>query len=193
MRSRNDTGMRKMLIMMAGRKRHKGVARFPCGKSRGEPEHAIKAVAWAYRAREVGEARKNDPLAGFTLGLLRLRGPQDPGGISEAQFEAGWQYACIATRHASIMGYSIGSPKSPGFEMVAGGISVKEEPKEEVILRVRRQFTECYDALTGEGTRVAAVTYDVCVDRMSFVALQSDEAALGNLKVGLNALGRVLR
>jgi hypothetical protein len=191
-------------VIRSGRKPNQG-NRFKCGKLKPDSAEAIIATALAPRLRagvayeqavvrdERGKVVGANQHAGHTLGLLRMRGPKDPGGISEAQFDAGWAYAQIVRRHSSIMGYSLGSPKSPGFEMVSSGISLAGEPDEEVIMRARRQFTQCYDALVGIGTRVATVTYDVCIDRIKFVDLQADKPALGNLRVGLNALGRVLR
>jgi hypothetical protein len=196
-----------IVITRRGRPPKKGVSRFPGGKVREEHEHVVKSVVWAQRAREVGEEHKDNALAGFTLGRLRLIGranenakgstPIDPAGISAEQYDAGWQYGVIVRRHSMVMGYALGTPKSPGFEMVAGGTSLASEPDQEIILRTRRKFSDCYRALMDagnhlqQGTRVATITYDVCLERVPFSEL--DEARLGNLKIGLNALARVLR
>ena len=198
--------------MAAGRKRKPNVARFPSGQIREElPEHVI-AVALAPRLRDgldyedtvvrderSGKIIRANQDAGHTLGRLRLLGASDPGGISERQYHVGMSYAHVVRRHASIMGYALGSPKSPGFELVAAGLSLAKEPEEDEILRTRRQFSDCYRVLMdagkymGAGTRVATVTYDACLDRITFAGLQRDSISLGNLKVGLNELGRVLK
>jgi hypothetical protein len=199
-------------VKRRGRKPKSDVSRFPCGKVREENPESVIAVAVAHRVRDgvkyedavVRDERTRqvvgaNPLAGFTLGRLYQRGrADDAGGISRAQYEAGCMYAQIVHQHAAIMGYSLGSPKSPGFESV-GGVSLRPEPDEEVILRARRKFSDCYRALMdvgkelGVGTRVATITYDACLDRATFVSLQVDEAALGNLRAGLNALVRIFR
>jgi hypothetical protein len=187
--------------MSRGRRKKQTVLRDHAGRSLGEPPEVVRAVVLAQRARLVGPAHADDPLAGHTLGRLRLRhqphGPQDPCSISPLQYEAGERYAVIAVRHAALMGYPIGTPKSPTLELLAAGLSCSEEPDQELILRVRRQFADCYRALMdagraiGQGAKVALVTYDACLDRRTFESLTP--ADIGNLKVGLNALVRVLR
>jgi hypothetical protein len=200
-----------MMHAMVGRKPKPDVSRYPCGKIREELPESVIAVALAPRLRsgvryddavvrdQRGQVVGANQDAGHTLGLLRLRGPMDPGGISDAQYHAGMAYALLCQRHGRIMGYSTGSPKSPGFEMVAGGTSLAPDPDEEAVLRTRRQWSDCYRALIdagrdiGAGTRVATETYDACLDRIAFSMLQKNDAMRGNVKVGLNALGRVLR
>jgi hypothetical protein len=194
-----------------GRKPKGNVARFPCGKIREELPESVIAVALAPRLRaglrysdavvrdERGKVVGSNQDGGHTLGLLRLRGASDPGGISDAQYHTGMAYALLCQRHGHIMGYSTGSPKSPGFQLVSRETGDGEPPNEETIVLIRRQWSDCYRALInagrdiGAGTRVATVTYDACLDRIAFTALQADDVARGNVKVGLNALGRVLR
>jgi hypothetical protein len=183
------------------RRKKPSVLRDPDGKSRGEPAALVRAVALAQRIREVGAEHAANPLAGHALGRLRLRhqphGPQDPCSISPEQYEAGERYAAIAARHAALMGYATGSPKSAGFGLLAAGASCLEEPDEQVILAVRREFSDCYRALMdagraiGQGAKVALMTYDTCLDRRSLDGLS--RADIGNLKVGLNALARLFR
>jgi hypothetical protein len=183
------------------RRRKPDALRDASGRSRGEPPHLVRAVALAQRLREVGPEHADNPLAGHALGRLRLRhqtsGPQDPCSISQEQFEAGERYAKIASRHAVIMGYANGSPKSAPLEVAASGLACREEPEQEAILRVRRLFADCYRALMeagraiGQGVKVGTVTYDICLDRRPMESLTAQE--LGNLKVGLNALARLFR
>lgn len=168
------------------------------GRSRGEAPHIVRAVVLAQRLREVAPEHADNPLAGFALGRLRLRcqphGPQDPGSISQEQFDAGERYAAIARWHASIMGYSNGTARSAQLE-IGGGTSCAPEPDEEVILQVRRTFSDCYRALMdagraiGRGVEVALITYDICLDRRRAESLGEED--MGNLKVGLNALAHV--
>jgi hypothetical protein len=183
------------------RRRKPDVLRDASGRSRGEPPHLVRAVALAQRLRAVAPEHADNPLAGHALGRLRLRhqayGPQDPCSISAAQYEAGERYARIATQHATLMGYASGSPQSARLEVAGSGQACREEPPQDVILRVRREFADCYRVLMeaggaiGHGTRVALVTYDVCLDRRAMESLSAQD--LGNLKVGLNALARLWR
>lgn len=137
-------------------------------------------------------------LAGFTLGRLRLRGQADngdPGGISDAQFQAGEAWARIVHRHGQIMGYEVRrNVKSPGFEMV-GGASLAPEASDDEIGRIRDKFRNCYDALMrvckDHGMRVATVTWSVCLDNCPVGDLSRTDH--GMLRLGLNALARVLR
>jgi hypothetical protein len=183
------------------RRRKPDAVRDASGKCRGEPPDQVRAVALAQRLRAVAPEHADNPLAGHALGRLRLRhqphGPQDPCSISQEQYEAGERYTAIAVHHAVIMGYASGSPRSAPLELAAGGLACAQEPDAATILRVRRQFSDCYRALIdagraiGQGVKVALVTYDVCLDRRGMESLTSQD--VGNLKVGLNALARVLR
>jgi hypothetical protein len=95
------------------------------------------------------------------------------------------------------MGYASGSPQSGRLEVAPHGTACAEEPDAATIARVRRAFADYYRALMdagraiGQGTAVALVTYDVCLDRRRMEGLTALE--VGNLKVGLNALARLWR
>lgn len=183
------------------RPRKPGAVRDAAGRARGEPPHLVRAVALAQRLREVGPEHVDNPLAGHALGRLRLRhqphGPQDPCSISQEQYEAGERYARIAHQHARIMGYASGSPQSARLNVGLHGIVCAEEPDAATIAGVRRAFADCYRVLMdagraiGQGTQVALVTYNVCLDRRRMEGLTVTE--IGNLKVGLNALARLWR
>jgi len=186
-----------------GRPRNPNVRRDRSGKSRGEPEHVVKAWALFYRGRDleldgISPKHADDALAGHSLGRLLLRhqaNPQDPGSISREQFDAGTKWAEIIHRHASIMGYSLGSPKAPSFVMVSGGLSCAQEPTDEQIGRIRDQYRVCYDALAeaskSHGSNVQYATYAVCVQDRPLSALTT--ADYGALRIGLNVLARALR
>ena len=204
----------------AGRKRKPGVRRSVSGKSRGEPEDAVRSVALAYRAKEIEtagigdyiarEARRRDrrteaspladPLNGFALGLLRQRrkaSREDPTGITQTQYDAGEKWANLCRQHALIRGYSLGSARSPSLSWSPAGQSCVREPDEAVILEVRRQWSDCYRALmdTGvalrRGVKVALICWDVCVNNRSIKHMSADD--FGNLRAGLNALAHVLK
>ena len=91
------------------------------------------------------------------------------------------------------MGYNL-RIASPNFAMVGGGKSVSAEPDRDLIMAIRRQFEESYDALMEasrtHGYRVSKVTYGVCVDDWPILVLTEED--YGSLRTGLNALERVL-
>ena len=190
--------------MRTGRKRKSNVRRDTKGKSRGEFE-VVDPETLAVRARELRKAgfdarfagkHANDALAGFTLGLLHLRwqhNKDDPGGISQEQFNAGQAWTRIVYRHAAVMGYSL-TIRTPSFIMVGGGTSCAAEPEEDEIIAVRRKWSDCYNALMSagrdHGLRVSIVTYGVCGENWPAGALSRED--LGDLRLGLNAIGKVV-
>jgi hypothetical protein len=190
--------------MRTGRKRKPNVRRDARGKSRGVSD-AIDPETLAIRARELRAAgfeprfagqHASDALAGFTLGVLHLRWQadrNDPGGISPEQFNAAQAWTRLVHRHAAIMGYSL-NIRTPSFIMVGSGITCLAEPEEKEILSVRRQWSDCYNALMAaardHGLRVSIVTYGVCVENWPVGTLSG--ADLGLLRIGLNALGKVV-
>lgn len=195
--------------MRAGRKRNSNAVRDASGKSRGERPELVRAVALAYRARAVGVVDAADPLAGSTLGRLFLRhqrsGLEDPGAINERQFNAGLKYATLLHSFASVMGLPKGDPRSQGFELVASGLSCARPPDDRTVLRLRRQWSDCYRVLmdasrqfalgpqgvrSKERQRIATLTYDACLDRIPAERLSAED--IGLLRIGLNELGRVL-
>ena len=140
-----------------GRRRKVNVIRDTGGKSRGEPQ-IVHPETIAVRLRELRRCgvpvrdrhAALDALAGFTLGRLLLRhraDVSDPGSINEQQYDAGQEWAKLVYRHAIVMGYSLGSPKSPSFILVGAGLSCAQEPNEQEIIVVRRRWSDCYRAL----------------------------------------------
>src|SRR5262245_32791463 len=173
-----------------GRKRKAGVTRDARGKSRGENAADIKAVALAYRAREVGREHADNALAGFTLGKMLLRGE-----IPQAWHDAGERWAALVRRHAVLMGYALNRP-SPSFVLAQNGQSCLPAPGDDVVSAVRRDYADCYRALMDagvaarQGPAVALVCYAVCVDNRP--PDQLSETDVANLRIGLHALSRVL-
>jgi hypothetical protein len=195
-----------------GRPRKTNVRRDASGKSRGEEGiHPETLTARERRLREAGvpltfrkmemtklgwrEVTKRtatDRMSGFTLGILRLRGKGDPGGISEEQFNAGDGFCRIVHQHAAVMGYRLSVP-SPSLMLIGLGGSSHEDDAE-TIARVRRRFQRCFDALMeasrADGKRVWQVTYGVCVENWSPGQLSAED--FGSLRTGLNALRKVV-
>lgn len=190
--------------MRTGRKRKVNVRRDASGKSRGEVD-AIDPASLAVRMRELRNAGFNpdfarrhasDALAGFTLGVLHLRwqaNKDDPGGISDAQFNTAQAWSRLVHRHAAIMGYNL-NIRTPSFVMVGGGTSCLADPEENEVLAVRRKWSDCYNVLMlasrDHGLRVAIVTYGACVENWPAGALSHKD--LGDLRIGLNAIGNVV-
>jgi hypothetical protein len=188
-----------------GRKPKLNVIRDARGKSRGEAL-GVHPETLAIRLRDLRRdglraADAKDALdarSGFTLGRLLLRhraDPSDPGSVNEQQYDAGQQWARLARRHAVLMGYASGSPVSPSFVMVGSGVSCAASPTEAEIAAVRRQWSECHRALMEaaktHGLAVRDVVHAVCVENRSLEFL--DHADYGNLRIGLNALAKVMR
>lgn len=192
-----------------GRPRKTGVLRSKTGKSLGEP-HAISKEVMAVRRREtilngLDPEHAGDQLAGFTLGILLLRGRQDrgnPGGITQQQYDAGDRWSGIVRRHANIMGYDLKqgqSVKSPSFSMVGGGRDTGPDANDEQIAAVRDQFRFTYDAIMGlrdaygspAAIQVRNILYGVCIENKP--AIELSEVDYGNLRLGLNTLARALR
>lgn len=137
--------------------------------------------------REVEKRTAEDRMAGFTLGVLRLRPKGDPGSISQEQYEAGDKFCRTIHQHAAVMGYKLNVP-SPSYFLGRGGSS--REDDEDEIKRVRESFRRAFDALmeasATHGKRVWQVTYGVCVENWPHGALSA--ADYGHLRTGLNVL-----
>jgi hypothetical protein len=188
-----------------GRRRKRNVIRDAGGKSRGVPE-AVDPATIAVRLRELERCGVPvhdhkialDALAGFTLGRLLLRhraDPGDPGSINAQQYHAGQEWATLVRSHAAIMGYELHNPQSPSFS-VAGtrGLSCLKEPEEAEIIAVRRRWSDCYhglmDVCRTHGLAVRDIIYAVCIENRDIELLSRED--FGNLRIGLNALARIL-
>lgn len=161
-----------------------------------------------YRMRQgVAPEDASNSLSGFTLGKMRLcglaaarSGVPDVRGISAAQYEAGEAYARLVRRYEAIKGLPSGSPRSLDLGVGGTWATMALEPTEDHIARTKAQFLACYDALAEAartiqhgrrpGANLMTLTYDVCVLNRPLENL-SDEAC-GDVRLGLNALGRVL-
>ena len=150
------------------------------------------------RDERTGKVVGSNPDAGHVLGRLRMAGRNDPAGISETQFEAGLKYSNVVARYRSLMGIPGESPKAMNY-MGGAGRTLAVDPDAEIISSAKEKYNSCFYALslagveTYQGNRVAKITNDVCMDRVDYRLLIEDAIALGNLRTGLNALGRILR
>ena len=199
------------------RPRRKDVIRDGSGIPRGELPEIVMGPALAKRAKIIGfeqavvrDQRTNaivasNALAGHTLGILLLRyrnDKTDPSAIDEDQYLAGSAWSGLIHRNAQIQGYEVKrNPGSPSFTMVGGGRSVSPDADPEIVQRVTRQITECFQALRDvaqtyeigryrPGTAIGQICYAVCVENLNPCHMTPRD--YGNLRVGLNALGRVL-
>ena len=162
----------------------------------GVPLTFMKREMTQHGWREVEKRTAEDRMAGYTLGLLRLRDKSDPASISQAQFEAGDAFCRIVHRHALVMGYKLSVP-SPSLILTGEGGSGREDD-EETIARVRARYRACFDALMeatraqgpNGGPRLWQVTYGVCVENWPAGSLTA--ADYGLLRTGLNVLARVV-
>ena len=192
------------------RPRKTNVHRDASGKSRGEYE-GIHPETIAVRerelrkdgiilqfkrfdgVREITKSTATDAKAGFTLGKLLLFHEQGDRerGISRQQYEAGDYWSGLCRRHASIMGYSLGM-KSFALGTI-GGLST-QEPLEETVIYVRRQWSDCYNGLCGlmsdYGDRPLKLAFGVCVEDWPVGALNASD--YGFLRIALNTIGRSL-
>lgn len=183
---------------MRGRTRKANTERYANGKPKAETVAEIKSVVMAQRMKEVHPDDAGDALAGYTLGRLllnHLRSPEDPAGITREQHWAGEEFYKINRRHSRIVTAVMNSPRSPLLGMVSWGISCEEEPTPREIAEARDNWRLCHDALIEasriHGMAVIRVTYGVCVENWPLSRLSEED--YGSLKIGLNALGRVLR
>lgn len=176
------------------RPRKSTVRRDASGKSRGESRDVVCAVAVAQRIRAGAPPKEaHSHLWGFTLGILRCLCQ-----ITEDEFQAGYEYAEIVHRHNSLMGLAMPFPKSPSTIMVSGGNGgERREPDDAEVISSRRKFSDCRRILLdpritpGAGWQVNKITFEVCVENRSVDTLSPADHQ--NLRVGLNALGKVLR
>ncbi len=105
----------------------------------------------------------------------------ESGIISAELFDTAEAWSGMVRRHAAIMGYSL-----------PGGVT-RENARDESIPSIRRQWSDCYNALMNaardHGLRVLIVTYGTCIENWPVGALHQDDHE--HLRVGLTALSKV--
>jgi hypothetical protein len=178
-----------------GRPCKTGVRRDHSGRSRGETVAEITAVGRAQRVK--AGADPNDALNalnGSAIGVLHRRWQMcdsDPSGISDTQYSAAQAYIAIVMRYCEIMGIPLPRPAAN-----AGG-ATRPDPDEQVVLAVRRRFSDFRRALLdagreiGVGSRVNAAVHRVCIEDPPIDGVSIEE--IENLRYGLNAITRAAR
>jgi hypothetical protein len=186
----------KYVIRRGGRPRPPGRRRdSTTGRSRGESPAEIVAVARAQRIKAGADPDDAlNTLHGSTLGILYRRWQMcatDPSGISTAQYNAAQAYISCVIRYCEIMGIPLPRP------MAAAAGATRRDPPDEVVLAVRRRFSDLRRTLLdcgreiGVGSRVNAAVYRICIEDPPIDAVQPVE--IENLRYGLNAVARCLR
>lgn len=181
-------------INRAGRKRKSTVVRRPDGKSLGEkfdPE---------FFARQPHRRSTPEPIsraAGSPLGRLRL-----VNLITPYQHSSGDKYASLCRSYARQMGITAPVARSGALtEMISTGFypwAVEElstEEQQKRIAETRQLYDDCHCALDHLGRehrrdkRILKIMNEVCVFEYEWVMSDDD---LGNLRLGLNCVGKLL-
>jgi hypothetical protein len=181
-----------------GRKRKTNVVRDAKGKSRGE----ILDLSVIYnQPHRRGQRNPKSELLGYPLGRLRHEGL-----IDEAQLQAGNAWASMVRAYRRMIGLRIGSPKSgsltehvaTGFYVWEGDEGVELEEQERRRKRLRAKYDLCHDRLHEVGRTLGSSPTQsaALLKALRKVAIEEHYPAdteLGNLRVALNTVGRVLR
>jgi hypothetical protein len=191
----------------AGRKKKTTVLRDSSGKSRGEifdPSfHHNQPHRKAFMT--VIEGRKLDHTepklvnqAGYPLGRLRIA-----LAITGDQLRAGNGYASLVRSYGRRMGIQIGSPKSGSMsERISTGFSPFEADinpdHQQSDQEIQDLYDDCHCALVklgrehNRGNRILIVMREICITEQDEHHVWRDDAKLGDLRLGLNAVHRVL-
>lgn len=187
-------GIMTATLSRTGRKRKSNVRRDRSGKSLGE---IIDLAVVLNQPHRRGSKDPKSQLLGYPLGRLRLSGE-----ITEAQLEAGNQWAQLVQSYARMLGVPVGSPKtgsmsgcvSTGFYAWEGeAIEIDEEEAQRRRASLRARYNGCFEKLNdvgislGQGTLIIKACRKVCVEEQPPVGRE-----LGDLRVGLNALSKTL-
>jgi len=199
-----------MNINRGGRKRNPNAIRDESGKSRGERFDPTPFMMQPHRRAFIGIKDDQDrdiaatELVGFPLARLysnRL--------ISRDQFEAGEHYARLVHSYASIMGIPVGSPRSGALLSMQGGGFYRwegedgagdNEEAQKRVQRIRSDYNDCHDTLYTlgvehkSGRKILIVMREICVAELDEREMwgKSGEAKLGDLRLGLNAVHKIL-
>ena len=127
--------------------------------------------------------------------------------LTEAQLRAGNEFAAVAYAYARAMGIPLGSPRSGSMaENVSTGFYSWEGDRKEVdqdeadkrVIRVRERYNDCHDALHAlgqlhnRGRNILIVMREICIQEAEERPLWHDNQKLGDLRLGLNAVHKVL-
>lgn len=191
----------------AGRKRKANVIRDSGGKSRGEVFDPSFVFKQPHRRDflSVIEGRKLDHTepklvnqAGYPLGRLRIA-----LAITGDQLRAGNEFAALVRSYGRRMGIQIGSPKSGSMsERISTGFSPFEADinpdHQQSDQEVQDLYDLCYTTLAelgrtlNRGHGILHVMREICITENDERQVWRDEVKLGDLRLGLNAVHRVL-
>ena len=187
-----------MAKIKSGRPRKANVRRDQSGKSRGEIVDITAILEQPHRRHVKDRDAAKSELLGYPLGCLRLTNQ-----ISELQHRAGNEWALLVRAFAGINGVSVGSPRSgsllndsgkPGYAFSGHEARSDEEEYQKRCRVISGRYNACFERLTelgralGQGTRIIITVRRVCIEER-----HPNEAEVGNLRVGLNALAKELR
>lgn len=185
----------------AGRKRKTNVVRDASGKSRGERFDPSLIFNQPHR-RDCPQPW--DDKAGYPLGRLLLNGL-----ITDGQHRAGNEYAAVVYSYARTMGIPMGSPRAcsmseyisgreGGYEWEGDKLEIDPEEAAKRIVFVKDRYNNCHETLTelgrlhNRGHKILHVMRDVCIQESQERGLWADPDKLGDLRLGLNAVQKVL-
>jgi hypothetical protein len=170
-----------------GRRKSMAV-RHPSGqikRTRSERKEETMSPAITARQRQFGvtAAQANDPALGSAIGRLRRAGE-----ITEAQYEAGVEYAKLKERYSrAILAGGLGSPA----DLDRGGGHDNRDGTDE------RYVASCRSAYDGmAAARQALAEADPLAQRavdLWVIENQEVHRVIGDLRLGLNALARLFR
>lgn len=197
--------------MRTGRKRNPNAIRDESGKSRGErfdPQPFLdqphrKPFA-GLRFDENGRDLASTEAVGYPLARLHANGL-----LNRDQLAAGNHYAACVYNYARVMGIPMGSPRSGALLQMQGGGFYRWEGEESQIdadetrkriERVKSLYNDCHEALSNvglahrRGNKILIIMREICVAELEENSLwgKAGEARLGDLRLGLNAVHKIL-
>lgn len=131
-----------------------------------------------------------DPMAGTSLGRLRLRADQGYDGISDAQYRAGEVFTSTHRRHAQLSGFRRPSPASGNLNGHSGpGMGDVAETYPGETRDIAKRLSDFIEAMAHDRAAFEAV-WAVCVNDHPEKSMTAEN--VGALRVGLNAIARLI-
>lgn len=203
----------KTVAEKRGRAPRAGVRRYPGGQIRhadrrpAEDAEDVKATVLEARLRHEGdewlslrgspkamrEARRrmDDPLRGYALGRLLIKGRKDAAkGVTKTQHDAGEYFIRLYRARGKISGWPSPNLKAIDYGAVSGGLSTHAEDSPGWVADVKRRWEvmlqPIYDLNIPD---VYAVLKRVLIEDRDCDNLQQ----VGSLRMGLNAIDRIIQ
>lgn len=195
--------------MRTGRRRNPNAIRDESGKSRGERFDPEPFLNQPHRKPFAGKKYDDDgrdiaatDAVGYPLARLHANGL-----LTTDQLNAGNHYALAVCNYAKTMGIPMGSPRSGALlSMQGGGFyrwegedgSIDPDESRKRLDRVKTQYNECHDALYElgrihhRGRKILLVMREICVAEVEEKTIWADQQKLGDLRLGLNAVHKIL-